>query len=213
MYTGGPGYEMPGAGQAMPSQWAQPMAAPASVAMDGEDDGDNAHRPPNAFILYSQAMRSAVRQENPSLSNTECSRLLGKMWKEVPSDVKMQYKQRAAAAQEEFKKNHPNYTYRKARRKRALNELLTKSSQGMQFSDQMAMGMMGNQYPMIQMYPGMGMGGQPGQTPTLGAPTMGMPGMTTQMGMQQQGQMGMQMQMGGYNALEPNMYQMPNGTR
>ena len=212
MYQAQP-YDMPG-GQGMQTQWQQqvPTQAPQAMA-DTEDDGDNAHRPPNAFILYSQAMRSAVRQENPSLSNTECSRLLGKMWKEVPSDVKMQYKQRAAAAQEEFKKNHPNYTYRKARRKRALNELLTKSSQGMQFSDQMAMGMMGNQYPMIQMYPGMGMGGQPGQTPTLGAPTMGMPGMTTQMGMQQQGQMGMQMQMGGYNALEPNMYQMPNGTR
>ena len=32
--------------------------------------------------------------------------------------------------QEEFKKQHPDYTYRKARRKRALNELLTKSTHG-----------------------------------------------------------------------------------
>jgi transcription factor SOX7/8/10/18 (SOX group E/F) len=54
------------------------------------------------------------------------------MWKEVPSDVKIQYKQKAAIAQEQFKRDHPNYTYRKARRKRALNELLARSGQGFQ---------------------------------------------------------------------------------
>jgi hypothetical protein len=75
-------------------------------------------------------MRSAVRQENPTLSNTEVSRLLGKMWKEVPNEAKLTYKQKAAVLQEAFKREHPDYTYRKARRKRALNELLTKSSQG-----------------------------------------------------------------------------------
>jgi transcription factor SOX7/8/10/18 (SOX group E/F) len=74
-------------------------------------------------------MRSAVRQDNPSLSNLEVSRLLGKMWKEVGPDTKLRFKQQAAAAQAEFKDEHPNYTYRKARRKKVLNDLLTKSSQ------------------------------------------------------------------------------------
>jgi transcription factor SOX7/8/10/18 (SOX group E/F) len=108
--------------------WVPPPAA--GPGADPDEDADNSHRPPNAFILYSQAMRSSCRQQNPSLSNTEVSRLLGKMWKEVPSDVKVQYKQKAAIAQEQFKRDHPNYTYRKARKKRALNELLTKSAQG-----------------------------------------------------------------------------------
>jgi transcription factor SOX7/8/10/18 (SOX group E/F) len=111
-------------------QQGWPAPASGGAGADGEDDGDTSHRPPNAFILYSQAMRSSCRQQNPSLSNTEVSRLLGKMWKEVPSDVKVQYKQKAAVAQEQFKREHPNYTYRKARKKRALNELLTKSAQG-----------------------------------------------------------------------------------
>ena len=115
-------------------QWAMgqmPQAMPQPEAVEAPQDAeetDNSHRPPNAFILYSQAMRTQVRQENPSLSNTEVSRLLGKMWKEVPNEIKLQYKQKAAAMQEEFKREHPDYTYRKARRKRALNELLTKSS-------------------------------------------------------------------------------------
>ncbi|KAH0793524.1 HMG box family protein [Histomonas meleagridis] len=91
------------------------------------ESDDNAKRPPNAFILYSQAMRDSVRQENPSLSNIEVSRILGKMWKEVPSETKLQYKQKAQQLQEDFKKNHPGYTYRKARRKKALNEILTKN--------------------------------------------------------------------------------------
>jgi transcription factor SOX7/8/10/18 (SOX group E/F) len=112
----------------LPGQsWPQPTEP--APALEGDEDNDSSHRPPNAFILYSQAARSGVRQENPTLSNTEVSRLLGKMWKEVPSEVKLQYKQKAAIAQEQFKRDHPNYTYRKARRKRALNELLTKSAQ------------------------------------------------------------------------------------
>ena len=112
----------------MPQMPAQAPVMPEAAEQPDMEEGDNSHRPPNAFILYSQAMRSQVRQENPSLSNTEVSRLLGKMWKEVPNEIKLQYKQKAAAMQEEFKREHPDYTYRKARRKRALNELLTKSS-------------------------------------------------------------------------------------
>lgn len=99
-----------------------------AIGQPEADEGDNSHRPPNAFILYSQAMRSQAREENPALTNTEISRLLGKMWKEVPSEVKLQYKQKAASLQEQFKREHPDYTYRKARRKRALNELLSKNT-------------------------------------------------------------------------------------
>ena len=92
-------------------------------------------------------MRNEVRQKNPSLSNTEVSRILGKMWKEVPNDVKLQYKQKAASLQETFKRDHPNYTYRKARRKRALNELLTRN-QGMgAYDPQLQMNMLYSSYP------------------------------------------------------------------
>ena len=161
-------------------QWGTPnqqVNNDVGEGIDGED-GDNSRRPPNAFILYSQAMRSQVRQENPSLSNTECSRLLGKMWKEVPNDVKLQYKQKAAGMQEDFKREHPDYTYRKARRKRALNELLTKSTQGYA--------------PMVPGYPDMG--GWGGMMPPGGPPSMfQMPG---QFPGQSQGQM--QFPMGGY---------------
>ena len=110
-------------------QWQAAKPEPEQ-ATDEFDKEDTSHRPPNAFILYSQAKRSEAQRQNPTLSNTEVSRILGKMWKEVPNEIKLQYKQKAAKLQEEFKKQHPDYTYRKARRKRALNELLTKSTHG-----------------------------------------------------------------------------------
>ena len=112
--------------------------------MFDDQEGGNARRPPNAFILYSQTMRTQVRQENPTLSNTEVSSLLGKMWKEVPNEAKLQYKQQAQKMQEAFKKAHPEYTYRKARKKRALNELLTKSQ--MNYPNPEAF-QMGQQFP------------------------------------------------------------------
>lgn len=189
--------------------WQAPPVLDQDQSMD-MDDGDSSHRPPNAFILYSQAMRSSVRQDNPSLSNTEVSRLLGKMWKEVPNDTKLQYKQKAAKLQEDFKKQHPDYTYRKARRKRALNELLTKSTQGFPGPgypmDPMALqAMMSNPAMMAQ---GPGMFSMMGQMPP-------------QNGQQQQGQGQMQFsqqssfgqpqgmqQMSGMGQI-PNMGQMP----
>lgn len=88
-----------------------------------KEDTDS-KRPPNAFILYSQEKRSETKQENPTLSNIEISRILGKMWKEVPNDIKMEYKKKAAMLQEEFKREHPDYAYKKARRKKSLNEFL-----------------------------------------------------------------------------------------
>ena len=213
-------------------QWPMGSMPQAPMGRAGEapeaadlEEGDNSHRPPNAFILYSQAMRSQVRQENPSLSNTEVSRLLGKMWKEVPNEIKLQYKQKAAAMQEEFKREHPDYTYRKARRKRALNELLTKSSTGFTGFPMGAPGFPAGDMSQLPQAGGMmpfGMANFPGSMPnpqgganaqnqqshdqqqpaapnlsaTPGAPG-GMPGMT--MGMPQMGMPGMAMGMPGMN--------------
>lgn len=219
-------------------QWSQqpvpqvPVAQPEDMGEIDQDEGDQSRRPPNAFILYSQAMRSQVRQENPSLSNTECSRLLGKMWKEVPNEIKLQYKQKAAAMQEEFKRTHPDYTYRKARRKRALNELLTKSTGAVNpalfqggFPEggvgQWPMGGMSNMpymnlqsQPNMQGMPGMGampsMAGMPGMN-GLGATSQPFSnssqqpqGISSNSSAQQQQQPPFLQSMGGFN---PSLYQ------
>jgi hypothetical protein len=38
-------------------------------------------RPMSAFLKYSQTRRSIVKEENPDMSNTDVSRLLGEMWR------------------------------------------------------------------------------------------------------------------------------------
>ncbi len=38
-------------------------------------------RPMSAFLKYSQKRRTKVKQENPDMSNTDVSRLLGEMWR------------------------------------------------------------------------------------------------------------------------------------
>ena len=128
-------------------QWDQNQQYQQDTNETGGAEIDNARRPPNAFILYSQENRSKVQQDNPTCSNTEVSRLLGKMWKEIPNNSKLAYKQKAQLLQEEFKRQHPDYTYRKARRKRALNELLTRN-QGMgAYDPQLQMNMLYSSYP------------------------------------------------------------------
>ena len=168
-------------------QWVQqgqtqltppPVPAEPILSQFQEEEGDTSRRPPNAFILYSQSMRTQVRSENPSLSNTEVSSLLGKMWKDVPNEVKLQYKQKAQALQEEFKKAHPGYTYRKARRKRALNELLTKTQNlGANFPYPDAFGVQqgysGIPYPMGGLVPGVPM--QPNIPPQMPQTLPGIP--------------------------------------
>jgi hypothetical protein len=179
-------------GTSQPGGWGfQQSAAQTTLDQTAPDheDGGAARRPPNAFLLYSQAMRSAVRQDNPSLSNTEVSRLLGTMWKEVPTEIKTGYKRRAMEMQEEFKRQHPDYTYRKAKRKHALNELLTKSPMGqggMLFPND-TMGM----YQMFQggMYQQMGQQFNPQNQAAMMYQQMPQFG---QMGMQQYGQSDMQ---------------------
>jgi transcription factor SOX7/8/10/18 (SOX group E/F) len=106
------------------------------------------------------------------------------MWKAVSPDVKLQYKEQASAAQDEFKRQYPNYTYRKARRKRALSELLTKRTQGFSAPPTIppdaasAAGAFNPANPYWQqMYAQAGMqaGFNPAQMPNIGVPNYGIP--------------------------------------
>lgn len=40
-------------------------------------------RPPNAFMLYGQSMRAVVRSKFPHLDNSQVSKVLGSMWRQL----------------------------------------------------------------------------------------------------------------------------------
>jgi HMG (high mobility group) box len=48
-------------------------------------------RPMSAFLKYSQNKRSDVKEQNPSMSNTDVSRLLGEMWRNASDDERQPY--------------------------------------------------------------------------------------------------------------------------
>ena len=49
----------------------------------------------NCFLLYCQAKRNKVKQENQHLSNSDITSLLGKAWRETSETEKQKYKQEA----------------------------------------------------------------------------------------------------------------------
>jgi hypothetical protein len=74
------------------------------------------HRPPNAFILFSQSVRPAIFLSNPALNNIECTRIMARMWQAAPDDARAHFKEKAAQLQEDFKRRYPDYAYSKARK-------------------------------------------------------------------------------------------------
>lgn len=48
-------------------------------------------RPMSAFLRFSQTRRSIVKMQNPDMSNTDVSRLLGEMWHNAPDSERIPY--------------------------------------------------------------------------------------------------------------------------
>lgn len=96
-------------------------------AFQGDDLSDptnKSRRPPNAYILYCLEKRTELRNIHPELPNIEISRMLGQNWKSLEEVARRPYKEKAKILQTEFKKEHPNYKYEKARKKRITQEIL-----------------------------------------------------------------------------------------
>jgi hypothetical protein len=65
---------------------------------------------------------------HPNLPNIEISRMLGVHWKCLDESALRPYKERARAMQVDFKREHPDYKYDKARQKRQAHELLVQQN-------------------------------------------------------------------------------------
>ncbi|KAI9342530.1 high mobility group box domain-containing protein, partial [Obelidium mucronatum] len=58
----------------------------------------------SSFILYSNAMRNRIKEDEPSLSMTDISKKIGALWKEVSADEKKKYEDLAAKDKERYKR-------------------------------------------------------------------------------------------------------------
>lgn len=57
----------------------------------------------SAFLKYSQKRRSVVKEENPDMSNTDVSRLLGEMWRTASAAEKAPYVEQELVEREKYK--------------------------------------------------------------------------------------------------------------
>ncbi|XP_065639956.1 sex-determining region Y protein [Hydra vulgaris] len=76
-----------------------------------------AKRPMNSFLLWAKSVRKNFSNDNPNLTNTEISRVLGKVWKEMSEVEKLPFIQSAKCLRTKFLNDYPNYQYLCKKRK------------------------------------------------------------------------------------------------
>lgn len=74
-------------------------------------------RPMNAFMCWAQIARRRLANEHPELRNTELSKMLGQMWKELDQEQKHPYIKKAEHLRMKHKSQYPNYKYRPKRKR------------------------------------------------------------------------------------------------
>ena len=65
-------------------------------------DPDAPKRPMSAFLAFSNKRRASVKADNPDATNAELSKILSKMWKEAPEDVRSNYVKQEADLRQQY---------------------------------------------------------------------------------------------------------------
>ncbi|NP_001266217.1 uncharacterized protein LOC100633718 [Amphimedon queenslandica] len=88
-----------------------------SKGKKGKHGGGRIKRPMNAFMVWSSLERKKLAEKEPNLHNTELSKRLGQMWKEMTEEDKTPYRQEATRLKDKLMEDHPEYKYKPRRRK------------------------------------------------------------------------------------------------
>ena len=88
-----------------------------SKGKKGKHGGGRIKRPMNAFMVWSSLERKKLAEKEPNLHNTELSKRLGQMWKEMSEEDKAPYRQEATRLKDKLMEDHPEYKYKPRRRK------------------------------------------------------------------------------------------------
>ncbi|CAG9855892.1 unnamed protein product [Phyllotreta striolata] len=86
-------------------------------------------RPPNAFMLYATENRKVMSHKYPADSNKVISKKLGSNWKNLGTDEKNKYFEKARVLALEHKVKYPHYVYnpKEARLRKAMREATSRN--------------------------------------------------------------------------------------
>uniref|UniRef100_A0A336LIN9 CSON002941 protein n=1 Tax=Culicoides sonorensis TaxID=179676 RepID=A0A336LIN9_CULSO len=97
---------------------------PAPSKSTSDRKKDHIKRPMNAFMVWAQAARKVMSKQYPHLQNSELSKSLGKLWKNLEDKDKRPFVEYAEKLRVTHKQEHPDYKYQ-PRRKKSKNSICT----------------------------------------------------------------------------------------
>ena len=86
-------------------------------------DPDAPKRPMSAFLKFSKTRRKTVKEENPDVSNTDVSRLLGEIWRNATDEEKAPYVEAEIIERKKYKE-----TMKKWREEQAQSDAAARTS-------------------------------------------------------------------------------------
>ena len=86
-------------------------------------------RPMNCFMAWAQQQRKKLAGLHPELQNSEISKILGKMWRELSLQEKEVWRKEACRLKAEHLTKYPDYKYRpRAKKRRRLSKAVVTSN-------------------------------------------------------------------------------------
>ena len=103
-------------------------------------------RPPSAFLYFSGEHRSTIKEENPGITNTDISKELGRLWREMSDDQKKPYVDQEKAERVKYNEDMAHYkeliaeeeAKEKEKRDEEQREFKEKVQQTMKMQDELA---------------------------------------------------------------------------
>lgn len=103
-------------------------------------------RPPSAFLYFSGERRGTIKEENPGIANTDVSKELGRLWREMSDDQKKPYVDQEKAERVKYNEDMAHYkgliaeeeAKEKEKRDEEQREFKEKVEQTMKMQDELA---------------------------------------------------------------------------